>query len=58
MRRIGQVCTRKEHRKNGYAKCLTAFVAGKILKDGARAFLFAGKDEVVPNKVYDSIGFE
>lgn len=56
--RIGPVWTPPEHRRQGYAAAITAYVCGDALERGARACtLFADAANPTSNGVYERIGF-
>jgi predicted GNAT family acetyltransferase len=56
--RIGPVYTPSEHRGNGYASALTAFVSRRILDTGSAACLYTDLANPTSNKIYAAIGYE
>jgi hypothetical protein len=55
--RVGPVYTPSEHRRNGYAGALTAFVSGQILADGNQACLYTDLANPTSNKIYAAAGY-
>jgi GNAT superfamily N-acetyltransferase len=55
--RVGPVYTPPEHRRNGYAGALTAFVSDRILADGNQACLYTDLANPTSNKIYFQVGY-
>jgi hypothetical protein len=55
--RVGPVYTPPEHRRNGYAGALTAFVSAEILAAGNQACLYTDLANPTSNKIYFQLGY-
>jgi predicted GNAT family acetyltransferase len=55
---VSGVCTHPDFRGRGFARLLSASVAGRIESRGERPFLHAWKDNAAAISLYQSLGFE
>lgn len=55
--RVGPVYTPPEHRRNGYAGAVTAFLSSRLLAQGNQACLYTDLANPTSNKIYAQIGY-